>query len=221
MVRAPVDDPVCPVDPAPLPQADEERHHRPDVLVVHREPLARVVERRAEAPVLAHDGAPRPLEPVPRPLDERLAADLLTRRALGDELLLDDVLGRDAGMVVARLPQRVEAPHPVPPDEHVLHRAVQRMAHVELAGDVRRRDADDERVLAPAARAGAVEALRLPRLLPAPFDARGVVQAVHQDAESTERFRSRGRGSCSSRGRGGAPPCPRGVPRQSRRAGRG
>ena len=85
---------------------------------------------------------PVALEPAPSPLDERLATDLLARRALGDELLLDHVLGRDPRVVVARLPERVEAAHPVPADEHVLDRAVQGVAHVQLARDVRRRARD-------------------------------------------------------------------------------
>ena len=144
VVRAPVDDAVRAVDPARLPEPDEERHHRLDVRVVHREPLARVVERRAEAAVLAHDRPPRRGEPAPRPLEEGVAPDLLARRALRDELLLDHVLGRDPGVVVAGLPERVEAAHPVPADEHVLDRAVESVPHVELARDVRRRDADDE-----------------------------------------------------------------------------
>ena len=48
MERAPVDDAVGAVNPAAIPEADEERHDGADVVVVHREALARVVERRAE-----------------------------------------------------------------------------------------------------------------------------------------------------------------------------
>ena len=46
--RAPVDDPLGAVDPAAVPEVDEEAHHRFDVGVVHREALAAVVERGAE-----------------------------------------------------------------------------------------------------------------------------------------------------------------------------
>ena len=81
-------------------------------------------------------------------------------------------------MVVARLPERVEAAHPVPADEHVLDRPVEGVPHVELARDVRRRDADDERVVAARAGARGVEALGLPRLLPAPLDGGRVVHAL-------------------------------------------
>ena len=54
-------------------------------------------------------------------------------------------LGGDAGMVGAGLPQRVAALHAPPADQRVLHREGQRMAHVQAAGDVRRRDHDGER----------------------------------------------------------------------------
>ena len=56
--RAPVDDPVVAVEPAALPQMDEELQHRADVAVVHREALAAIVHRRAHAPELRHDRPP-------------------------------------------------------------------------------------------------------------------------------------------------------------------
>ncbi len=178
--RAPVHDAVRPVDPAALPEPDEERHHRPDVVVVHRETLARVVERAAEPPELAHDRASCLLEPLPRALDERLASDVVAREAFARECLLDDVLRRDARVVVARLPERVEAAHAVPTDEHVLERPVQRVADVEPTRDVRRRRADDVRVVPPRTGAGRVETLRFPRLLPAQLDVAGCVPRIHR-----------------------------------------
>ena len=47
--------------------------------------------------------------------DERLAAELLTARALLPKMLLDDVLGRDARVVVAGLEEDVEALHALHP----------------------------------------------------------------------------------------------------------
>jgi hypothetical protein len=55
VVGAPVDDPVRPVDPAPVPEVDEEVHHGAHVLLVHGEALAPVVERGADAAELEHD----------------------------------------------------------------------------------------------------------------------------------------------------------------------
>ncbi len=131
VIRAPVDDPIRPIEPAALPGMNEEAHDGVDVGVVHREALAVVRERGAKAAVLAHDRPPRLLEMAPDTLDERLAPDLLARRTLGEELLLDHVLRRDPRVVVAGLPERVEPAHAVPADQHVLERAVERVAHVQ------------------------------------------------------------------------------------------
>ena len=177
--RAPVDDAVGAVDPAALPQAHEERQHGAHVARVHREPLARVVQGGAEPAVLPHDHPARLLEPLPCPLDERLAAEVVPGQALCGELLLDDVLGGDPGVVVAGLPQRPVAAHAVPAHEHVLDRTVQRVPHVQFARHVRGRDADHEALVQARSRAGRIEPLFLPQLLPAALDAGRNVELVH------------------------------------------
>ena len=75
-------------------------------------------------------------------------------------LALDHHLGGDAGMVGARLPEHVAAAHALEADQDVLERVVERVAHVERAGDVRRRD--DDRVGLGAAPLGAGPALKAP-----------------------------------------------------------
>ena len=130
-VRAPVDDPVVAVDEAALVEVDEEAHHGADVVVVHREALAVVVERAAEPPELAHDHAAVLVQPLPDALDERVASDLLSRRSAAPQVFLDDRLRRDPRVVVPRLPERVEAAHPVPARERVLDR--RRSARVPCA----------------------------------------------------------------------------------------
>ena len=96
------------------------------------------------------------------------------------QLALDHHLGRDAGMVDARLPEHVAAAHALEAAEHVLDRVVERVAHMQRAGDVRRRD-DDRVGLAPRAiRAPGLEGLGL---VPAGGDARldggGIERLVH------------------------------------------
>ena len=76
-----------------------------------------------------------------------LATNALTTQiqaldALGQEALLDDGLGGDAGVVGAGHPQRRIAPHPVEPDQHVLQRVVERMPQMQGSGDVGWRDED-------------------------------------------------------------------------------
>ena len=66
------------------------------------------------------------------------------------ELALDDHLGGDAGVVGAGLPEHVLAAHALEADQDVLERVVERVADVERAGDVGRRDDDRDRALRPA-----------------------------------------------------------------------
>ena len=182
MERTPVDDAIRPVDPAALPEADKKRYHRSRIPLVEREPLTAVVERRAKPPVLHHDRPPRQFEPLPRPSNERLAAKIVPGQPLECKLLLDDVLRRDPRVVVAGLPQRAVAAHPVPAHEHVLDRAVEGVAEVEVAGDIRRRNTDDVALLTACAHACGVEPLGLPGFLPAGLDPAGLVDGLHRCA---------------------------------------
>jgi hypothetical protein len=190
MQRAPVDDPVVPVDPALAVEVHEEGHHCAHVAVVHGEPLAAVVERRADPPELPHDRPPVAAQPVPDVRLERLAAELAARRAFPLEVLLDGGLRGDARVVVAGLEERVEPAHAVPADERVRERQLERVPHVQLAGHVRRRVRDHE--LRPRVGLGVVEALLFPGALPPLLDALGLVEGVHQAAfrESDERGRA-------------------------------
>src|SRR5882757_2839493 len=77
------------------------------------------------------------------PPDSAFAAERTASRLLAlHELALDHHLGRDAGMVGAGLPEHVAAAHALETGEHILERVVQRMAHMQGAGDVGRRDHD-------------------------------------------------------------------------------
>src|SRR6476659_7929523 len=93
-------------------------------------------------------------------------------------MLLDGVLRRDPGVVVAGLEQHVEALHAARPDDRVGERELERVAEMEVAGHVRRRVRDRE-ALAARIRVGRVETLLLPRPLPAFLDAFRAVQLLH------------------------------------------
>ena len=108
--------------------------------LVHGEPLALPVARAAELLELAGNrGVPVAL-PLPDLLDKRLAAEIMPRLFSLASLPLHDVLRCDARMVGAGHPERGEPGHTLLPDENVLDRVVERMAHVEHAGHVRRRN---------------------------------------------------------------------------------
>jgi hypothetical protein len=139
-----------------------------------------------DAPI-DHDHPAVLLEPGPDALEERVAAEVVACLPFLRELALDDVLRGDARVVVAGLPKRVEAAHPVPADERVLDRRVERVAHVQLARDVRRRERDRVRP-ARIVDVGVVEALGLPRVLPARLDALRLVEGFHRSGEVRQRL---------------------------------
>ena len=97
---------------------------------------------------------------------------------VGGELALDHHLRGDAGVVGARLPERVVAAHAVEAHEGIHDRVVEAVAHVQRAGDIGRRDHDAVR------RAGArwlKAAFGFPAFGPAAFDIGGVKSRFHHD----------------------------------------
>ena len=140
--RAPVDDPVVAVEEAALVEMDEVLEDRADVPVVHREPLAAVVERRAEPAELTVDHPAVVLEPAPgalarTPRDRDRAASALPSR--GRARRRSASRSRHGRSPAAR-GSRTRACGASGSSE-ILDRRVQGVAHVQLAGDVRRRDA--------------------------------------------------------------------------------
>ncbi len=108
---------------------------------------------------------------------EPLAAEIAARRLLPlHELALDHHLRRDPGVIGAGLPQHVAPAHALEPAEHVLQRVVERVAHMQRAGDVGRRN--DEAIglrVAPLRPAGAERLRRLPGGRDSPFDVGGLI----------------------------------------------
>src|ERR1700704_2396838 len=111
IARAPVDDPRRPVDPALFVERNECRHHGADVTLVHGEAEAGPVQRRAEDAVLAHYGFTDLAVPLIDARLESLTAELLFGHAFGSQLLLDDVLRGDRGVVRAGEKQHLIAGH--------------------------------------------------------------------------------------------------------------
>src|SRR5690606_9529556 len=105
------------------------------------------IARGAQTAQLIEDHAAGFVLPRPHALQEfftaKRAAILVAVRS---ELTLDHHLRGDAGVIHARLPEDALAAQPLEADQDVLQRVVERVADVERAGDVRRRDHDAERV---------------------------------------------------------------------------
>ena len=142
--RAPVDDAAALVDPALFVHLAENFRDGLIAALVHGETLAVPVAGRAQLLELVHDAAAVLFAPVPAFLQKALAAQV----SLLDPLLaqsVDDLdLGGDTGMVGTGLPEGVISLHPLIADQDILEGVVQGVAHVELAGDVGRRDHDGE-----------------------------------------------------------------------------
>lgn len=145
--RAPVDDPLGAVDQLVVVELLEDRLDGLRQALVHREALSRPVDPVAQAAHLAGDLAAGLALPLPDALDERLAAEVVAGLALLGELALDDVLGGDARVVHAGLPQRLVALHALAAGEGVDQRVLEGVPQVEGAGDVGRRDDDRVRGL--------------------------------------------------------------------------
>ena len=161
-LRVPVHKALVLVDQAFLVELHEHLEHGLRQALVHGEALARPVTRGAEAAELARNRTARLFLPRPDALQEGLAAH---GAAIGLVFLLKQAfhhhLGGDAGMVGAGLPEHVLAAHPLETDQDVLDRVVERVPHMERAGDVGRRNDDGERFRIRLT-AGLEKAARLP-----------------------------------------------------------
>ena len=150
------------------------------------------------------------------------------------------------GVVVAGLPEHRKPAHPVPADEQILDRRVQRVSHVQAAGHVRRRNRDHERLAlgirlglrrGPPLPRSAASVLRRPRASRADPSARSLERSrgagLRPGAGAPPGYRGQREtvritthlfrlapGLCSSHGRRDAPGRPRYAPRSSKPCGR-
>ena len=101
-------------------------------------------------------------------LDEGCAAEVRLGFPFGRELLLDDVLSGDSGVIGAGNPERFVADHSSPTDDHVLDGVVEAVAHVQHGGHVRRWHHDHEGIaIASVAAAALLIGGKNPRVDPA------------------------------------------------------
>ena len=144
---APVDDARAAVNQALFIQAHKGFAHGAAEALVHGKALARPIAGNAQLAKLLDDAAAVFLFPGPGALQEAFAADVLLGDALGLERLDHLDFRGDGGMVGAGHPQGGVALHAMIANQHILRHFVQRVADVELAGDVRRRHDDGEGLL--------------------------------------------------------------------------
>ena len=137
-VGAPVDHAVAAVDEALVVQADKDFLDSLRAALVHGEALTLPVAAAAQLLELADDAVAVLGLPGPGALQEAVAAHHFLSQALSTHGLHDLGLRSDGSVVRARHPQGGIALHPLGADEDVLHGVIHGVAHVELAGDVRR-----------------------------------------------------------------------------------
>ena len=163
-LRVPVHQALAAVDQALLIQAHEGFGDHLGELVVHGEVLAAPVHAVAHAAHLRGDGVARFFFPLPDLGDKVLArlggrgAHVVAADALLLQLALHHDLRGNAGVVGAGHPGGIEAPHAVVAREAVHDGLVERMAHVQRAGHIGRRQLDAERGRASLGRTGAAKA---------------------------------------------------------------
>ena len=185
---APVDHPGAAVDPALLVEPCESLEDRGGVPVVQGEAAALPVVAAAQLAHLVVDRLSIGLAPGPDALHQPVAAEVVAGQALLlEQLLLHLHLGGDPGVIGAGEHERLVPLHALAADDIVVDRVLHGMAHVQLAGDVGRRDGDAVR--GPfRVRPGPEPARRLPAFVPAPLAALGVVPlgklARHRISES-------------------------------------
>ena len=218
--RIPIDQALAAVDQALFVQAHEGLGDRGGGHRVHGEHAARPVAAGAEPAHLPLDGAAGLFLPGPDLLDEGVAAQRVAGFALALEhqVAADHHLGGDAGVVGAHLPQRAVTAHAVVADQRVLQGVLERVAHVQRAGDVRRRQQDG---VGRAVARGRERAAAFPLLVQAGFEGFRVVargegghgfrlSCLLFPLPSWERMPRRGRRGAQSRplSRRCAPPSP-------------
>ena len=141
-VGAPVDDALATVDQTVVIPVAEHLAHGLGVVLVHGEALVIEVNGAAHTLDLLDDDATVLVGPIPAGVDKLVATDLQAADALALELLVDLGLRGDTGVVGAEHPACGLAAHAGHTDDSVLDGVVGGMAHVELAGNVGRRNGD-------------------------------------------------------------------------------
>ena len=132
----PVDDVIALVDQPLIVQPYKDLPDRLRQPLVHGEPFSLPITGGTQAVELLENHTTVLLPPLPHLLHELFAAQGVAVGPLGVQLLLDNVLGGDPGMVCSRHPECFAPVHTLVPDQHILERVVKCMSHVKGAGDV-------------------------------------------------------------------------------------
>ena len=137
---APVDDAFAAVDQTFLVVLDKYFLDCLAAALVHGKAFSRPVAGRTQLFQLFHDPAAVLLLPCPCTFQKSFSADVLFFDAFFPHGFHDLGFGRNGSVVGTRQPQGAVAGHPLPANQNILQSFVQCVTHVQLSGDVRRRD---------------------------------------------------------------------------------
>ena len=142
--RVPVDQALSAVNQALLKQAHKSFGHRPGQLGVHGEVFAAPVHTVAHAAHLGGDGVAAVFLPLPHLFQKRFAPEVVSADLLFLQLAFHHDLGGNTGVVGTGNPGGIEAAHAVVARQAVHDGLVERMPHVQRAGDIWRRQLNTE-----------------------------------------------------------------------------
>ncbi len=176
-IRIPVHQTLATIDQSFLVHPHKYFDDRARHLRVHREVTALLafgvgkspVARHAEAAHLPGDGRPRLLLPFPDAFDEFFAPQVVPGLAFELQLALDHDLRCDTGVVRTDHPVGGKAAHAVVADQCIHQGLLECMAHVQGAGNIRRRKLDAVRRIFFVAAYFEIAA-RFPDRVPAPLN---------------------------------------------------
>ena len=143
--RTPVDNAAAFIDPSFFVQTAEYFFYSLGTALIHRETFSVPICGRAQFFQLVVDPSAVLLFPFPAVSEKFFAADLILVDAFFFQHLGYFDLCGDRRMVGSRLPEGLISLHSLEARQDILHGVVQRMAHMKLAGYVRRRHHDGKR----------------------------------------------------------------------------
>ena len=137
--RTPVRDAEALIDQAFFIEGNENLTNGTRTDIIHGETFTGPVAGRAEASDLQTDAVAEFFLPLPYTFQEFFTAEIIFIETFFSDLLFDLDLRCDAGMIFARQPQDIVALHSLVTDQNILQGIIERMPHVQLTGDIWRR----------------------------------------------------------------------------------
>lgn len=137
--RAPIYYSLSAVNESLFVKADENLAHRFGASFVHRKALSRPIAGGTELLELLHYASAVRALPRPRAFKESVASDIVLGDAFSAHRLDNLRLGCDGRMIRSGNPKGRKALHPLIADKHILKSVVERVSHMKLSCDIRRR----------------------------------------------------------------------------------